>query len=310
MHGKQIIGLVLFSLITACSPVPVSSQSKTPSSADSTVNSLPSASPQAVEEKSQTLQADSRSSRSHWSGIESSLEKEKPYAEFREMALTSGWVPVLDPACKSNVGGAAEICDRLPELVSCSADGYCKMQWQHRQSSVKLEVFTYGDYGKWNVPGQQDALRMTSWSFITADQRSTETSACPAQEFEPFLQAFASDQAIRNTFTLPQIQVTELANEDLDTRVVTVPKEQYEDFSIAYADGAFHFVDHQGNIDPAPLMVSREETPARMRLNLVERANGDYFVKYVYGMSEGNSWVFKRQNDCWYLAEDPEAPSP
>jgi hypothetical protein len=38
--------------------------------------------------------------------------------------------------------------------------------------------------------------------------------------------------------------------------------------------------------------------------------DGGYSVSYEYGMSEGNSYVFLKQNGCWYLAADPEAPTP
>ncbi|MGO7888913.1 hypothetical protein ACC740_39235, partial [Rhizobium ruizarguesonis] len=76
---------------------------------------------------------------------------------LRKQLLGAGWLPLRDPMCRENVGGTAEVCFVLPEVESCSGDGYCKMHYANAAENRRISVTTYGPYGKWNVPGEESA---------------------------------------------------------------------------------------------------------------------------------------------------------
>jgi hypothetical protein len=88
---------------------------------------------------------DPRSDRSPWQLLKTKTGKGMSYGELREFALTSGWEPIVDPDCKTNVGGPATICKIRPETSACSGDGYCIFQFQHRFKDVAVKIITYGD---------------------------------------------------------------------------------------------------------------------------------------------------------------------
>jgi len=110
--------------------------------------------------------------------LESKLKKGMPYADFRKLVVGSGWTPLVDPECKSNVIGAnfeatcasdpnlesCKICDHLPELSSCSGDAYCGMYFSN--DSQKMHVVTFGDFSDWNVAGGESQLSVESWDFV------------------------------------------------------------------------------------------------------------------------------------------------
>jgi hypothetical protein len=72
------------------------------------------------------------------------LAEKMPYADLRRTVLSKGWLPLVDPDCKKNVGGVATICEEKPELEACSGDGYCRMNFEHMSGGQKLAVGTYG----------------------------------------------------------------------------------------------------------------------------------------------------------------------
>ncbi len=76
--------------------------------------------------------------------IDKLLSKNMPYADLRRIVMSKGWIPLVDPECKRNVGGTATICESSPELEACSGDGYCKMNFEHMSGGKKLSVGTYG----------------------------------------------------------------------------------------------------------------------------------------------------------------------
>ncbi len=96
--------------------------------------------------------------------IEANLVQQMPYADLRSQLIANNWFPITDQACKENTGGTAKICEEIPELESCSGDGYCLMNFGHRNGN-KLSITTYGNYQDWNVQGQRSRLRITQWSF-------------------------------------------------------------------------------------------------------------------------------------------------
>jgi len=97
--------------------------------------------------------------------IEPHLTKDMAYADLRNAALETGWTPVVNPECKKNVGGEARICEQVPELESCSGDGYCLMKFRKASTGRHFNVTTYGMQGDWNVPGADSRLNVIEWEF-------------------------------------------------------------------------------------------------------------------------------------------------
>ncbi|OUC16298.1 MAG: hypothetical protein B0A82_01855 [Alkalinema sp. CACIAM 70d] len=99
------------------------------------------------------------------SDLQAILYKNMPYADLRSALLQRGWIPLQSPDCKENVGGTAAVCDEIPEVNSCSGDGYCLMYFEDRSSGKKLSVTTYGPYRAWNATDSQEkaALGVVNW---------------------------------------------------------------------------------------------------------------------------------------------------
>ena len=103
------------------------------------------------------------------------LSKGMAYADLRNLALQSGWTPIVDAKCRSNVIGAdysnlcsahpdlddCRVCDDLPELGSCSGDGYCGMSFKH--GAETLDVTTYGMIEDRFVAGKTSRLEVMGW---------------------------------------------------------------------------------------------------------------------------------------------------
>lgn len=231
--------------------------------------------------------------------IASKFRKGMPYAELRSAFVDAGWLPVRDLQCEANIGGEARACDVLPETESCSTDGHCLMRFA-RVDGGQARVDAYGPFEQWNMPGRQAEFAVKSWSF-SAEPERTAAVACPAGDFDAFLRAFASDERTRKAFTAPWVRVAELQSDDSGdhARTVLVSGAAYDDFNLVHRDGAFHYVDHAGEVDPAALPVDVRPDGANA-----------YTVRFQYGMSEGNSYRFEQRDGCWRLVGDPEPPSP
>jgi hypothetical protein len=98
--------------------------------------------------------------------LESQLTKGMAYADLRKTALTNGWVPLASPNCKTNVGGAALVCDQIPEVNACSGDGYCLMFFKHVNSGKRFSVSTYGPSDDWQISGEASRLRVKQWGMV------------------------------------------------------------------------------------------------------------------------------------------------
>ncbi|MBP6749526.1 MAG: hypothetical protein KA144_07805 [Xanthomonadaceae bacterium] len=230
----------------------------------------------------------------------SGLSQDMPYARLREAVIAAGWVPLRDPACWENVGGAAAVCGALPETESCSGDGACLLWFADPSDGRRLRVSAYGPYERWNVAGQESTFAVRSWDLRPA--APVAASACPNEDFDAFLKRFAADATVRRTFTAPVVEVGELYTDDQGndaSRTVYVPADAYRDFDMVYRDGAFHHEDAKGAVDSAALPVKIESPSANVRV-----------VRFDYGMSEGNSYRFETRGGCWTLTGDPEPPSP
>jgi len=231
--------------------------------------------------------------------IAQSFRQDMPYAELRKRFLAENWLPLREPACWHNIGGDAEVCNALPEVDSCSADGYCSMRFANRELGMQARIVTYGPYDSWNSDKGSTALKVRSLDVQAAP--SAAAPSCPSQDFQQFLQRFASDKAVQRQFTAPFVKVLELRSdgEGDSTQQVYVAGAEYRDFDLEHDGSGFHFVDAQGHVDPAPLRVQISQPDAHARL-----------VRYAFNMSEGNAFRFEERNGCWYLVEDPQAPAP
>ncbi|WP_101926521.1 MULTISPECIES: hypothetical protein [Luteimonas] len=211
--------------------------------------------------------------------------------------LDAGWLPLRDPECWTNVGGTEEVCDVLPETEACSSDGHCIMHFGHAGQAKILRVTTYGDWSGWNLAGA-DGLQVKSSQEVLST--AAQPLACPASTFDEFLSVFAANEATRVAFTVPLVRVVELNsnNEGDFPREVLVRNGAYTGFNVRYEGGAFHYVDAGGKVDSTPLLLD------------VKPEDNTYLVRYRYGMSEGNSYVFEAYEGCWRLAADPEPPAP
>jgi hypothetical protein len=231
--------------------------------------------------------------------IAKSFQKDMVYSDLRKKLLAESWLPLRDPKCWENVGGKAEVCNYLPEVESCSADGYCKMRFAHRELGLRIQVGTYGPYNQENTVGSGSATSVRFWSFRKLD--TPAAAACPSRDFDQFLSKFASDTSLARTFTAPVVKVVELLSdgEGDRPRPVYMQAADYSGFKVRYADGGFHYVDGEGAVDASPL-----------RLKVSKESQDKRLVRYGLNMSEGNSYRFENTNGCWLLTEDPEAPAP
>ncbi len=237
--------------------------------------------------------------------VESAFVADMAYADMRKRLTDAAWLPLRDPQCWENVGGEARVCGELPEVESCSGDGHCVMHFANDALGKRMRVTTYGPAERWNVPGEEAAFAVKSWdvSALEPAAKSIEGVApvCPSRDFDSFLKAFASDDRVEQAFTAPLVRVAELHSDDTGDheRMVYVAGDRYDDFNVKHAGNAFHFVDSEGKVDASPLALEVSQESKALRA-----------VRYRYGMSEGNSYRFEERSDCWYLSQDPEAPSP
>ncbi len=216
------------------------------------------------------------------------LKKEMAYEDLRKTVLADGWLPLVTPECKENIGGEAKICDQQPEVESCSGDGHCNMLFAHGDGYTKLKVGIY-----------DGLVKFFEFSALPLDNAAI---ACPSQDFEVFLKHFASEKAVKDAFTAPLIKVEELVDDEqkgYGYRTVYQPRSNYKDFDLQAKEDGFHVLDGNDEADPIA-----------SKIDIQPEGKNQYFIKFQYGMSEGNSYKFKKFKDCWYLTEDPEAPSP
>lgn len=149
----------------------------------------------------------------------------------------------------------------------------------------------------------QSGSSATGAPLLSARASSVEGQAagCPSTDFATFLKVFASDEDVRQRFTASHVLVTDWRNPDetgQGTQVISVGRSDYAGFTLRYRNDGFHDLGPDGDLSPKPSEVS------------VSRRGDSYFVKYIYNLSEGNSWLFKPMNQCWFLVEDPEPSDP
>ena len=122
------------------------------------------------------------------------------YEVLKKIVLADGWLPLVTPECKENVGGEAKICYQQPEVESCSGDGHCNMLFAHDNDYAKLKVGIYGDL-----------VKFFEFKDIPIDKN---TIACPSQDFEQFFKSFAEDKNIQTAFTQALVKVAKYIDDD------------------------------------------------------------------------------------------------
>lgn len=221
------------------------------------------------------------------------------FSEARAALAAAGWLPLRDRgACMTQVGDRSALCSNTPELASCGQQS-CTLDFANADALQRLSLVV-------DAPAASDSEdvpvfgAVKSW-VVSAVAAAKATAACPAADFDGFLKAFASDDRIERAFTAPLVKVAELYSDDAGdhARMVYMTGAGYDGFNVNHAGNAFHFVDSEGKVDTSPLALEVSQTSDSIRT-----------VRYRYGMSEGNSYRFENMGGCWYLSEDPEAPSP
>lgn len=278
-----LYSIALCCLLTACNPADADSKQPPKQATSAAIAEKSASEPQTVSPPR----------------IEKSFRKGMPYADLRKQLLAAGWLPLRDPSCWDNVGGEALVCNQLPEVESCSGDGYCNMYFANAADGAQIKVGTYGPYDRWNDPKNKSALEVQYWE--TSSLQPAKPTQCPSQDFQAFLKAYASDSASKQAFTAPIVKVAELISDDAGdrTQLVYVVGNKYRGFNVRYQDQTFHHVDYEGKTDPDSLP-----------LDIQPAGKNAWTVRYQYGMSEGNSYRFESNRGCWQLTEDPEAPAP
>ncbi len=111
------------------------------------------------------------------------------------------------------------------------------------------------------------ALLMSACKPAATETRLASAS-CPSLDFDELFRAFASDKAVQRAFTASQVKVEELRSSDKGdhAHTVYVADADYKGFNVRYKDGAYHFVDYRGEVDPSPPRLNIEPEGGRKRL--------------------------------------------
>lgn len=233
--------------------------------------------------------------------INASFQEGMPYADMRKALLDAQWLPLSVSNCWENMGGQSQICNDLPEMESCSSDGHCVLNFANAKEQTQMRIGAYGAYDRWNQPQEQSSFAVKYWEFSPVKPEAP--MACPSEDFPVFLQAFASDNAVKTAFTSPLVQVADLFESESQGYYsidVYVPNDRYREFSLRYQDNAYHYqYDDMSDVDPDPLPLEITDVSANQKE-----------VRFQYGMSEGNAYIFEHKNGCWFLTQDPQPPSP
>lgn len=205
------------------------------------------------------------------------------YEDLRKIVLANGWLPLVTPECKENVGGEAKICDQQPEVEACSGDGHCNMFFANSDGYSKLKVGTYGDL-----------VKFFDFSSVPVNDNSI---VCPSQDFEEFLKSFSKDKNIQTAFTMPLVKVTNYIDDDEKGYVESttyVEKSDYHAFFLTYAKNNFFVVDSAGTLSASPVLPE------------IKHESDDTYMVKLPDDPESSSYRFRKMNGCWNLAEDPE----
>ena len=212
------------------------------------------------------------------------LKKGMDYALARQQLLDAGWkVPKLpeggysaaDAKVVSECAGSVSVCNRLPEIDSCSGDGMCVMQWTDPAGQPVMIT----------VEGGLKEPSVSSWQKTgAAPQAKSNGDSCPSLSFDVFLKAYRERTHLQDVFTLDVVKYTYVAEiEDGGYGEKTVSKSK-------------------NDLD-APLIPSQETlkdsgTAVKVRQN----GSNAFVTEQQKGTDALKEYRFVKQNGCWYLS--------
>lgn len=113
------------------------------------------------------------------SELDALLRNKPSYADARQALIAAGWAPVPEPNNKENVIGSnwkeicaadpgqCEVCDKLPELASASADGEALMRFRDPDSGQVIVIHASGMLSDYAVTGPDSRLAYMGWNKDT-----------------------------------------------------------------------------------------------------------------------------------------------
>ncbi len=217
------------------------------------------------------------------------LKNGMAYEDLRKTVLADGWLPLVTPECKENVGGEAKICDQQLEVEACSGDGHCNMLFAHHDGDSKLKVGTYGDLVKF---------------FEFSKQVPVGTLAggtCEQEGYQTFFDSFVHSESVRKSHTARTVQVRNYTHGKLINAEFSGFKIGTLDYSWVYQDTT------SDNDNPVRLnlKIINSDNSFRVEFQKAEfeyRGDGEEELIRTYGSS--GAYLFELQDGCWRLTTE------
>jgi hypothetical protein len=102
--------------------------------------------------------------------------KQIPYIDARRIVITDGWKPrpfkkgadqmVYWCGNPLNESYFNEACKKFPEVVSISADGFCKMRFYKNHVQLNIFVFTEQGCNAEKLSDKQSGAKMVGWEVV------------------------------------------------------------------------------------------------------------------------------------------------
>ncbi|WP_139202906.1 hypothetical protein [Pseudoxanthomonas sp. GM95] len=232
----------------------------------------------------------------------STLKAGMSHDELQATLVADGWLPLEDrQACVASLGDAmANACRNLPELHSCDAGkSTCQIQLAKPGQPQALNL----ELSDTQSPGAVQLGTLVAFNAVPLPDAvaAAAPAACPATDFNAFLQAFAAaSPAQRAAWSAPLLQVTRVVEDeesDESPRQVLVPQARYSGFALGYADGKFQLVDSAGtNQGPIEPVIATQGSDA-MQVSFPENV-------------EAIHYLFRKDASCWRFIGSPEQTAP
>ncbi len=228
--------------------------------------------------------------------LEPKLKKDMPYADLRKIVLADGWLPVVTPECKENVGGEADICDRQPEVEACSGDGHCNMFFISGDGQTKLRVGTYDEsasFWEFSAQGDSNAEKPKSWDEVT----SFSAEDCTQKGYSSFFEAFVKSDSIKKSHTAPLVKIFSYSKKK------EIPG-KYDGFKIGLVDYTWVYADATKDAsDLQTLSLKQTAIGNSLRVDF-QKAEFGADEEIVKTFGQPGAYVFEIQNGCWQLTQE------
>jgi len=219
------------------------------------------------------------------------------YEDLRKIVLADGWLPLVTPECKDNVGGEAKICDQQPETEACSGDGHCNMLFAHGASQTKLRVGTYDSSVKLFEFTESDKAELTEATQSKPWPDTLSAEACTQKGYQAFFESFVRSDAIRKSHTSPNVEIRSIS----DNKPI---KAKYDQFKIGLVDYVWIFLDPKKDISNYEQLDLKEKiigSTYRVDYQRAEFGADDEVIK-TYGAP--GAYLFEIQDGCWRLTKE------